>query len=326
MKMMKTLWVSMLSVGMLCACAPKAVKYSITFKNGEAVLQTLECAENEMPFYSGEKPTKVDETGEYEYTWTGWSPSVVPAEADAEYLAVFKEERVNWSKAERDLMVEKLTVTLPFFANAEEWEWDEDYECLSTSAELTVEAVEAIFKDAEYEVDYDDFSDPEFYEAALTLVLSEEAEIQVDVYGFEPEEGEEPVAYVDAYYAVPAKEPDTIEGVIQDISNAVFGSAVLNEDYFSDGEDGFYCGVIFGDGGESLLENLCKYACSFVPEYMGDAPVVGPTATKLKDGSPAYTAAYLSEKKTVVQILCYVYETATASKLVAQYSVYSLAD
>jgi hypothetical protein len=41
-----------------------------------------------MPVYTGETPTRSEDDG-YTYTFLGWSPDIVAADADADYTALF---------------------------------------------------------------------------------------------------------------------------------------------------------------------------------------------------------------------------------------------
>ena len=62
--------------------------YTITFKNGSTTLQTSTVNYGTTPSYTGSTPTK-PATAEYTYTFSGWSPTVVAATANATYTAQF---------------------------------------------------------------------------------------------------------------------------------------------------------------------------------------------------------------------------------------------
>ncbi|MCR5808085.1 MAG: hypothetical protein K6G56_00830 [Clostridiales bacterium] len=66
-----------------------AQTYTITWKNWDGtVLGTTTVAEGETPSYSGQTPTR-PATAQYTYAFSGWTPSIVPAAADATYTAQF---------------------------------------------------------------------------------------------------------------------------------------------------------------------------------------------------------------------------------------------
>lgn len=65
-------------------------QYTITWMNGETVLKTEQVAYGETPVYSGETPVKEGD-GQYGYTFTGWSPEIVPVTGDATYTAQFEQ-------------------------------------------------------------------------------------------------------------------------------------------------------------------------------------------------------------------------------------------
>jgi uncharacterized repeat protein (TIGR02543 family) len=61
---------------------------TITFKNGDEVLQSTEVAYGEMPVYNGATPTKAADD-QFTYTFTGWDPEIVEVAGPATYTAVF---------------------------------------------------------------------------------------------------------------------------------------------------------------------------------------------------------------------------------------------
>ncbi len=63
-------------------------KYTITFKNGTATLQTSDVAYGSKPSYTGNAPTK-SSTDKYSYTFKGWSPTLASVTGVATYTAVF---------------------------------------------------------------------------------------------------------------------------------------------------------------------------------------------------------------------------------------------
>ena len=64
-------------------------KYTITFKNGDEVLQTGEVEYGTVPTYSGQTPTKASDA-QYTYTFDGWDNEVVAVNGAATYVATFK--------------------------------------------------------------------------------------------------------------------------------------------------------------------------------------------------------------------------------------------
>ena len=65
--------------------------YSITWKNGDAILKTENLNYGATPSYSGETPTK-DADAQYTYTFSSWSPEIVAVSADAVYTATFESD------------------------------------------------------------------------------------------------------------------------------------------------------------------------------------------------------------------------------------------
>ena len=85
--------------------------YTITWVNHDGtVLETDTVIEGETPVYDGVTPTK-DADSEYTYTFTGWTPEVVAAVADATYTAVFEQTEVD------------NTVSYTNLANTTETDW-----------------------------------------------------------------------------------------------------------------------------------------------------------------------------------------------------------
>lgn len=60
--------------------------YTITWKNGDVVLETDTVEKGEIPEYNGETPIKAG------HTFIGWMPEVKAATADTTYVAQFKED------------------------------------------------------------------------------------------------------------------------------------------------------------------------------------------------------------------------------------------
>lgn len=88
---------------------PKPVTYTITWKNydGKVLEVDEEVLENSVPTYDGLKPTK-ESDAQFSYVWTGWTPEVVKATANAEYIATYKSETnkytVTWKNDNGDVL------------------------------------------------------------------------------------------------------------------------------------------------------------------------------------------------------------------------------
>ena len=63
-------------------------RYTITWKNGDVVIDTYELPRGAMAEYLGTNPTKPMDEG-YTYTFTGWTPALAPVTEDATYTAVY---------------------------------------------------------------------------------------------------------------------------------------------------------------------------------------------------------------------------------------------
>lgn len=85
----------------------EAAKYTITWKNGDSVLEIDEnVLENTLPTYNGEEPAKISDA-QYSYEFAGWTPEVVKANGDVTYTAVFtpilNKYTVIWKNGEETL-------------------------------------------------------------------------------------------------------------------------------------------------------------------------------------------------------------------------------
>lgn len=302
---MKTLWVSMLSLGFLCGCS-KPVTYKISWWNGDDLLATTNVKKGEMPEFEGADPTKTDSTGEFEYTFVGWTPEVVEAVEDASYSAEFEEKRVNWSKDERDEQVEKLGEAIPFFPAAEDavWEWDETYECFSIEAGASVDDVTAALVKGGYVAAVYDDSDPDMVISEL-FKAGAETYLDVDVYG------DAEVCYVDVY--APAELP-TMEGLISAIANGMFGDPTA---YQEDGAGGYWTA---GSYKAANFDNDLAAFGEAIAYYMmpQGVYVVESRAATLSTGDQAYVVLGVTPNNLAVQLLAY----ASGTSFIGQFSVY----
>ena len=62
--------------------------YTVTFKNGDDVLQESKWEYNTTPTYNGATPTKSKDDS-YEYTFSGWTPEISAVKDDIEYYAQY---------------------------------------------------------------------------------------------------------------------------------------------------------------------------------------------------------------------------------------------
>ena len=63
-------------------------KYTITFKNGDEILQQSEWYVDTTPTFDGDEPTK-ESDDQYEYAFSGWSPEITKVTGEATYEAQF---------------------------------------------------------------------------------------------------------------------------------------------------------------------------------------------------------------------------------------------
>ena len=122
--------VSLLAVGCQIKVESSSVApiptYTVTWKNYDgAVLEVdEEIAEGTTPTFDGLDPAR-EETNQYSYTWTGWTPELSPVNGDVTYTATFEEEIRNYTVTWKDddgsvLKTEKLAYgTTPEYGDTE---------------------------------------------------------------------------------------------------------------------------------------------------------------------------------------------------------------
>ncbi len=97
-------------------------EYTVTWKNGDTVLQSGKVAYSTKPAYTGATPTKAA-TAQYTYTFKGWSPEIVAVTGDttytAEFNSVLREYTVTWKNGDTVLQSKKVAYgTKPAYTGA----------------------------------------------------------------------------------------------------------------------------------------------------------------------------------------------------------------
>lgn len=70
--------------------APSLAQYTVQFLNADGtVLQKSSWKEGVLPIYNGDTPTKVMDATTF-YSFSGWTPEIVPAHSDATYTATYE--------------------------------------------------------------------------------------------------------------------------------------------------------------------------------------------------------------------------------------------
>ena len=96
--------------------------YTVTWKNGDTVLQSGKVAYGTKPAYTGATPTKAA-TAQYTYTFKGWSPEIVAVTGDttytAEFNSVLREYTLTWKNGDTVLQSTKVAYgTKPAYTGA----------------------------------------------------------------------------------------------------------------------------------------------------------------------------------------------------------------
>ena len=124
----------------------KVNKYTVTFKNGEEVLQSTEVEYGTTPEYKGETPT-MQATAQFTYTFKGWDKEIVAVTGDVTYAATFNQTVNQYAITLKNGETVLKTLTLDYGSTVEVPEdvKVEGYEILGWEPEF-----ETVTEDAEY--------------------------------------------------------------------------------------------------------------------------------------------------------------------------------
>ena len=124
----------------------KVNKYTVTFKNGEEVLQSTEVEYGTTPEYKGETPT-MQATAQFTYTFKGWDKEIAAVTGDVTYAATFNQTVNQYAITLKNGETVLKTLTLDYGSTVEVPEdvKVEGYEILGWEPEF-----ETVTEDAEY--------------------------------------------------------------------------------------------------------------------------------------------------------------------------------
>ena len=124
----------------------KVNKYTVTFKNGEEVLQSTEVEYGATPEYKGETPT-MQATAQFTYTFKGWDKEIAAVTGDVTYAATFNQTVNQYAITLKNGETVLKTLTLDYGSTVEVPEdvKVEGYEILGWEPEF-----ETVTEDAEY--------------------------------------------------------------------------------------------------------------------------------------------------------------------------------
>ena len=78
--------------------------YEITFKNDDGtVLESKKVTYGETPSYTGTATPTKESDGQYEYTFSGWSPEITTVTGDATYFAIYDKKEIKYKVAFVDI-------------------------------------------------------------------------------------------------------------------------------------------------------------------------------------------------------------------------------
>ena len=117
---------------------PQPTYYTIRFLNWDGeVLQSSQVEEGSLPSYEGSTPIRPDDE-QYTYSFSGWTPTIVAATADADYTAQYTAtaKTIGGCQDTHDLWLVTGSSDLGEIStnNAEVWTWDSRYGAISTKS------------------------------------------------------------------------------------------------------------------------------------------------------------------------------------------------
>lgn len=88
--------------------------YTVTFydEDGKTVLQTVQVPYGSTPTYTGSTPTKTDATGQYSYTFSGWSPALKTVTGATSYKATYTDKVTGYHIIVEDWTGKKATTSI----------------------------------------------------------------------------------------------------------------------------------------------------------------------------------------------------------------------
>ena len=276
-------------------------KYTVTWKNGDTVLQNDKVAYGEKPTYTGDTPTKAA-TAQYTYVFKGWSPAVSNVTGDATYTAVFdeivNEYTVTWMNGDTVLQSGKVAYgTKPAYTG--------DTPTKAATAQYTYvfkgwsPAVSNVTGDATYTAVFDEIVN----EYTVTWMNGDTVLQSGKVaYGTKPAyTGETPTKAATAQYTYVFKGwSPAVSNVTGDATYTAVFDAVVNE----------Y--TVTWKNGDTVLQST-KVAYGEKPTYTGDTPTKSATAQ--------YTYVFKGWSPAVSNVTGDATYTAVFDEIVNEYTV-----